>query len=311
MKKFHVLSIACICLAFAGCTNQQADQTIATLNGQLSEAQGQNSKLKAQVDELSRKVKELSDTPSARLEAIRQLVAKGDVNGASAASSKLKSKYPDAQQTQTAEQLVHELAAQLQAAQEKQARLQKLKFRALDVTPTFTENGMTFRTLKTSTTSRWVSDSYSDEYHYSDADRGTKYVVLQVNVSSTNDKDPKLFPVAVYRVVGNKMERVADFSYAFRRWHDYGSYLGNYGDSGNDFAKSKTVEFSLAAQVGDTYLKQPLLVIASDEQCVERRNRSLAPAVAYIALDCTSLKQELSLSEAAGKNYHVVKRMNF
>jgi hypothetical protein len=311
MKKFQVLSIACICLVFAGCTNQQANQTIAALRSQLSEAQGQNSKLKARVDELSRKVKALANTPSARLEAIRQLVAKRDLNGASAVSSELKSKYPNAQQTQAAEQLVRDLSARLQAEQEKQARLQKLKFRALDVTPTFTSSGITFRTLKMSTTSRWISDSYQYEYHYSDADRGTKYVVLRVNISSTNDKDPKLFPVAVYRVVGNKLDQVADFSYAFRRWHDYGSYLGNYGDSGNSFAKSKTVEFTLAAQVSDTYLKEPLLIVASDEQCVERINRDLAPAVAYIELSCTSLKQELPLSEMAGKKYHVIKRLNF
>jgi len=277
----------------------------------LSEAQAQNSKLKARVDELSRKVKTLSDTPSVRLEAIRQLVVKGDTSGASTALSSLRSKYPNAQQTQTAEQLVHDLSVRLQAEQEEQARLQKLKFKALDITPNFTNNGITFRTVKTSTVGRWISDSYQYEYHYSDADRDTKYVVLRVDISSTNDKDPKLFPVAVYRVVGDKLMQVASFSYAFRRWQDYGSYLGNYGDSGNSFAKSKTVKFTLAAQVSDTYLKEPLLLVASDEQCVERINRNLAPAVAYIGLSCTSLKPELSLSEAATKKYRVIKRLNF
>lgn len=310
MTRLQVISVIAICCVVAGCSNHQDAQTINTLRTQLSAAQSANSKLQAQVDELSEDVKRLSDTPSVRLQAIQELVAKGDLDGAKVALSQLKEIFPDAQETQTAESLVAELSAQIQAKQQQLAKLKSLKFRALPVTPSITSNGVTFHTLKVFTTKRWVSDSYQYEYHYNDADRGTKYIVLRANISSAQSKNPNLFPVAVYKVSGSNLDKVAEFSYAFVRWHDYGSYLGNYGDSGNDFAKSKTVKFTLAAQVSDSDLSAPLVVVASDEQCVNRIERDLPPAVAYLGVMCESLKQELSLDDMAGKSYHVIGRMN-
>ncbi len=318
MRKAHICVLVVFCVLFGGCTSQQAENTIATLHKQLNAAKAQNTKLgseneklKAKVNHLTGEVKKLSDTPAARLQSIRKLVANSDLQKARAALEELHSKYPKADETRTATQVVAKLSEQVKAKQREKARLERLKFRAISVTPTFTHNGLKFHTLKVSRTRRWVSDSYHYEYHYRDADRGTRFIVLRVNISSKASKDPNLFPVAVYKVSGKKLIHVADFEYAFRRWRDYGSYLGNYSDSGNSFAKSKTVRFTLAAQVSDATLKAPLLVIASNEQCVERINRDLAPAVAYYGLSCKSLEQELSLADVAGNKYHVIKRYNF
>jgi hypothetical protein len=318
MRNIHIVSFVALCLLFGGCTNQQDENTIATLHKQISATKAENGKLKAkngkleaQLNQLTAEVTQLSDTPSARLQAIRNFVAKNDLQGARASLVKMRSKYPKADQTLTASHIVQKLSEQIKADQRKLARLKKLKFRAISTAPTFTHNGLKFRALRVSRTRRWISDSYNGEYHYSEADRATRFIVLRVNISSKASKNPELFPVAVYKVSGEKLEHIANFSYAFRRWHDYGSYLGNYSDYGNSFAKSNTVRFTLAAQVSDADLKVPLMVIASNEQCVERINRDLPPAVAYFDLSCKSLKQELSLSDVAGKSFHVIKRYNF
>jgi hypothetical protein len=291
MRKVHLCVLVALCVLFGGCTNQQAENTIASLHKQLTTAKEKNAKLgsenrelKAKIDHLADEVKKLSDTPAARLQSIRQLVANSDLQKARTALEELHGKYPRAEETRTATQIVAKLSEEVKAKQREKARLERLKFKAISVTPTFTHNGLKFRTLKVSRTGRWVSDSYHYEYHYRDADRGTKFIVLRVNISSKTSKNPNLFPVAVYKVSGKKLIHIADFEYAFRRWHDYGSYLGNYSDSGNSFAKSKTVRFTLAAQVSDANLKAPLMVVASNEQCVERINRDLAPAVAYFGV---------------------------
>ena len=129
---------------------------------------------------------------------------------------------------------------------------------------------------------RFVFDAYDDRWFYRDADRGCKFVTMQMAVTST-DHDPNLPEFAVYTIIGDKMNLVGSFETRFARWRDYGAYLGNYHDSTNDFAKVSTVKFKLGLQVSNEKLAKPYAIVLRKKNVLSSHyDRFDDPPISYI-----------------------------
>ncbi len=94
------------------------------------------------------------------------------------------------------------------------------------------------------------------------------------------------------------MKQIGSFNYKFKKWKDYGSYLGNYADYKNDFAHSKTISFTYGLEIKeDDYIKGNTYVILNKKQCFKRTEDNFGrPAVKYESNDCSS-KYKLTIED--------------
>ena len=94
----------------------------------------------------------------------------------------------------------------------------------------------------------WIVDRYSGRYHYKEAIKGQEHLIIDVTLT-TKDSAPDLPGISIYRRVGDQLVHQSRMGLEFYRWSDYGSYLGNYHDSRNDFAHRNSIPFTYGAQV--------------------------------------------------------------
>ena len=154
---------------------------------------------------------------------------------------------------------------------------------------------------------RFIFDAYDDRWFYRDADRGSKYVTMQMAVTSTSH-DPNLPQFAVYLISGGTMKLIREFDTEYARWRDYGAYLGNYHDSTNDFAKVSTVKFKLGAQVDNESLSKPYAIVLMKKNVLySHYDRFANPPCSYIG--SANYPSSLSLDDFKSK-YAIVKRFN-
>ncbi len=109
----------------------------------------------------------------------------------------------------------------------------------------------------------FVFDSYGSKYFYRKAERGSKFLTAKVSITSEIN-NPNLPHILVYRLKDGVLENLTPIGleYRFRRWEDYGSYLGNTADYSNDFARTKTIRFSLGYEIEEyDFSKFPIYVV--------------------------------------------------
>lgn len=264
--------------------------------------------LKVQIAKLEKENADLRNTPSAMLVAVRD--AGSNLTKADAATTALKAKFPDSPEAKQAVGLVLRMKAEQAARDAEAQRMATLGLKALKVSSTLVGDEATISLSGVSQTRRWTSDAYGSEFHYRDAEKGSAFIVARVKASSTN-KDPGLPGAALYRSDGATLKRVATFSYEFVRWQDYGSYLGNYDDYGNDFAHTDVIPMSIGADAALANLARPLFVVATKEGCHKRQyDRFHQPPVSYRASECSSLKETLEVSDFKTGGIAVVHRLD-
>lgn len=184
------------------------------------------------------------------------------------------------------------------------------KFKELKEKTSVAFGDITVKVKSIGFSSEWVFDAYGDEWHYRKAERGDKYLVAKFSISS-KVKDPLLPAVSVYKVIDGNIELVGQLEYKFSRWKDFGTYLGNYADYGNDFAQTETISFSNGLSIPESDFKGiPIIVVIHHNGCYMRYvERFDTPPVTYSESNSCEVPKFINLSEA-GKSYTVIKVFN-
>ena len=106
-----------------------------------------------------------------------------------------------------------------------------------------------------------------------------------------------------------KLHLLGKLEYEFRRWKDYGSYLGNYSDYGNDFSHSSTIRFNLGLQLSEEEIKNhSIYIVLKKEGCfVRSRNTYGNPEISYKGSSCQT-KSILTLDDFDNE-YTLLKRL--
>lgn len=263
---------------------------------------------------LKARIEELENTPDRLLSVVTARATADDLPGATKAQDALKAKFPQAPENQKAQQHVAVLKAKLDRAQEQARQLEAQGFKALPVQPSLDAGPVKLSVGVPTLQRQFVFDRYDDRYHYHDADRDHRFVVVTATATAGKGQhDPDLPGVALYRVDGKALRKVDAFALRFTRWESYATYLGNYGDSRNDFAKASAIPFVYGVQVDDeTATKRPLYVVATKRGCMTRLYaRFDNPPVSYNAA-CPELAASLALSDLAGEKtrLQVVRRLD-
>ncbi|MCR1026717.1 hypothetical protein NQT66_18000 [Cellulophaga baltica] len=134
---------------------------------------------------------------------------------------------------------------------------------------------------------RWSFDDYGHKYFLRDAERGNSHIMTLISITSENN-NPKLPPILVYQMNNGELKYLGTQGYKFRRWKDYGSYLGNYADYGNDFSHSKTIPFNCGIELPNDDLKSGTIYIVLKKQgCFNRSKVDYGnPEIAYEESSC-------------------------
>lgn len=270
--------------------------------------QADNAKLQSEVLALRKQIEDLSLTPAVLLARVTEALGAERVADARQASGVLEKRFSDSSQAKTARAVLAKFDAAI-AAREAQAKaLEARGFYALQPQNALTTSGVTLRVESLQLGGRWQFNAYDDQWHYRDAERGERFVLLRTTVQSV-DKSPKLPGVAVYRIDGKKMTLLAQMSYEFRQWTSYGTFIGLYHDFKNDFAHTQSVSFNAAATISDEDAKKPIAVVATGQTCHERGSRIGQPEVVYQGYGCTP-KRELDVEDFSKGGFRVLSYFN-
>jgi hypothetical protein len=108
------------------------------------------------------------------------------------------------------------------------------------------------------------------------------------------------------------MTLLGNLRYRFRRWQDFGAYLGTHADFRNDFSHSSTIPFSIGVALGDAEsMRRPLYLVATREGCHKRHHdRLVQPPVHYIPGNCASLKKTLTVDDFKDGSLAVLSRID-
>lgn len=291
-------------LAPAGATRPDTSQELAVLKSE-------NARLQNEIRALSAKVEELSQTPQLLLDKVQALIRAGSLTDAETVTNVLETRFGASSQLKTARADLAQAKARV-AAQAAQTQLLEAKgFYALKPTAAAKVGEFIIKVESVSLGNRWMSDAHGDQYLYRDARRGQKFVLLRTALQSTDKSlDPDLPDIGVYQVQGKMMTRVAGFSYEFRRWSSYGTYIGLYHDFKNDFSHSSTVLFNAGASLDEEDAKKPFAVVATGLFCHERKKRIGQPELEYTARYECRAKDTLSTEDFSSGDYQVLSFFN-
>lgn len=227
-------------------------------------------------------ISDLKFSPQQRLAEAKRLFDGKNHYDAKTKFEEIVSRYPNTTESKISTSYINEIDLLFQKAMDEQEKIKTLGYKALRETNKVTVGEISMNFGNVSIAKNFVFDRYDDAYHYREAERGNKYVVASVSISSES-KDPNFPPVYIYTISKGQLVYAGTLEYEFARWDDYGSYLGNYTDFRNDFAHTKTIRFELGLQVSEVGTKNnPVFILVGNTNSFERTNDRFAnPPIGY------------------------------
>ncbi len=252
----------------------------------------------------------LSFPAQQRLVSINRLIADGDYTKARNEISQLCSLFPESEESKQTPAILEKMDNLLEKRRIADERTKALGFKAIkpNTSTTIGYNKVTLSNI--SVGNKFIFDSYDDSWRYRTADRGNVFVTAVMTITSSL-KNPDLPTLAIYSINGDQMNREEVMEVRFARWENYGTYLGNYSDYGNDFAKTSTIKFKIGAEVAAEITKKPYAIILKKCNGLSRNyNRYDNPPVSYTG--SISYPYVLSVNDFSGENseYLIVKISN-
>lgn len=311
MKRQMLIGVVTAAL-LSGCGDggEQYKREADTLRTEIGGLRSELSKATEQLKQLESENFELKQTPQVLLAKVRALTEAKDEANAKLAQDELTVRHPGSPEILVGRGLYSDMIKAREAKEKESARLASLGFKAIPIKNVFAGNSTTVDLKSAQIGSTWKFNDHGDEYEYRTADRGTKYVTAQV-VYSSRDNAPKLIPMAVYSSVAGKLKRVGVMAFEFVSWKNYATFLGNYHDTGNDFANSERIRFSMGLQVKNEDLSKPLYLVAAKTGCADRsEDRFGNPPVKYYTYSCNSFPDVLSVEDFSKGELGIIKRLD-
>lgn len=252
-------------------------------------------------DAFKARVEDLSNTPSVLFANVAAPAEAGKIVEAEKALNALRFKFPYTPEVKKAQELIDLLHAKIDKQREETRHLDAMGFKALKPLPLVDTGGVKVSIGTLSFSKQFVFDRYDTSYHYHDADRDHKYVVVGLSAMAAKSiGDPDLPGFALYWADGKALRQISKFDLRFTRWEDYATYLGNYHDSSNDFAKNAAIPFTMGAHATDNELtKRPLYVVATTKGCKSRGYERFRHPPVYYSGACMDLAETLRLDSFA------------
>ncbi len=268
-----------ICLLLGSCGVKHAD--FESMRKERDELRAKTTSDSILICRMRDTISMLAVPANQRMTKVNKLIDNGDFENAKKEMETIISLFPESKETASSESVFNRIKDLETKKKQEEERIKSLGFKALKPVSTvdIDYNKIVFSNVSIGNT--FIHDSYDDRYFYNTADRGNVFVTATMSVTSTS-KDPKIPTLAVYSIVGNTMKLEETMLIEFARWKDYGTYLGNYHDNGNDFSKTSTVKFKLGTEVSKDVTKTAYAVVLKKNNCMTREyDRFNNPPISY------------------------------
>ena len=271
MKKLITLLVVGV---LSGCMN-------SSNTTELNDLRKENKRLATMVDSLLK-------TPENRYNKASKLQAQGNDTLAIDEFKQLVEYYPKSNYADLAKKEIVKIESAIKERKDEEERIKRMGFAAIKASTKIKYDYLTLSFSDIQFKENFIFDSYGDRYHYRGAERGSKYLVVRVSITS-EVKNPSLPRILAYALKDGELINITPLglTYEFRRWEDYGSYLGNNADYGNDFAHTSTINFNLGSQIEESKFKGfPIYVVMQKAKAFQRNEgRFNNPPVSYKADD--------------------------
>lgn len=298
-KQFIILTLIFPLFFSTGCSN--------------TDLENENTKLRTEIDSLNNEIEECSNeltliknTPEQRKWRAQKYFSVDDFKKSIFEYEGIIENYKGTEEANQAEKEINKIKKIIEDRIKEEERKKALGYKVLEsnMKPKFGKLSLNFSSISKGQT--WSFDSHGTEYSYRSAQRGYTYVLAKVTISSESN-NPDLPPVLIYKMEEGELNMVGRMGYEFRRWKDYGSYLGNYADYGNDFGHSKSINFNLGCQVSNEDVSKGVYVVLKKEECFRRKTGGFRPSVEYVESYC-EIKDKLSVNDF-DKEYILLKKL--
>jgi hypothetical protein len=288
--KIKLLVLTFGMLSFLGCSDGETQKKLSELSTELEQT-------KAELNNCSTELTEIKNTAENRFIRAQKLLSESNLQGAKMEFQGIVDNFKGTKDATNASNEIAKIDKTVEQKRVEAERKKALGFKILEPVSTVKFDDLSLRFEKIWTGKRWSFDDYGSEYRLRDAQRGSKHILARVSISSET-KNPSLPPVLAYQMNNGELELIGTLGYEFRRWKDYGSYLGNYADYGNDFAHSKTIPFNLGLQVSDDkFVGKTIYIVMKKTGCFERRKKDYGnPEIQYSEGIC-SAKRTLKVED--------------
>lgn len=219
--------------------------------------------LRQELSDANDKIEILSYPADQRLARIDELFKSGDYVGVRKEASELKRVFPNAKENDRSNEYIKKIEAIEAAQKAEEERIKALGYKAfkdnLSVTfddVTYTFSGFTYgRTF----TFEYVYDV--SEYSYEVADKECTYILGGLSISTKKNyaSTPNVYAC---EIVDGKLKKIDDFRIEYASYETYGASIGNYSETSHDFSKVSSVKYKMAAQIPQSYISKPIVIIA-------------------------------------------------
>lgn len=267
MKKLITLLVVGV---LSGCMN-------SSNTTELNDLRNKNKRLASMVDSLL-------NTPENRFNKASKLQAQGKDTLAIDEFKQLVEYYPKSNYADLSKKEITKIESAIKERKDEEERIKRMGFAAIKASTKIEYDYLTLNFGDIQFRENFTYDSYDDRYFYNSAERGSKYLVARVSITSEVN-DPKLPRILAYALKDGELRSITPIglTYRFRRWEDYGTYLGNNADYGNDFAQTKTINFNLGDQIQESDFKGfPIYVVMQKTKAYHRvQERFDNPPISY------------------------------
>lgn len=266
----------------------------------------ENESLNQKIEDLTKEVEDLKFGARKILSEAKQLIVNKEFNKAKVQLQLIIDKYPFTEQFDEAKILITTVDDKIKEIKKEEDAKKSLGFKSLKQKNEISLKDLTVKVNSISKNKRWSFDDYGDSYFYKDAERGNTYIVCKISISS-KIKDPILPVISAYQMIEGRLTYIGNFTYKFKRWDNYGTYLGNYTDYKNDFAHTETISFNCGLQIDESLIGHGSIYIILDKTlCMLRKNKKFSkPPVSYVFQNC-SQQAKLNIEDFEN-DYHLLK----
>ncbi len=279
-------------------------------NPEYKKLEKQNNELNTKVQSLSKTIDSLLNTPDKQFLNAKKLLNEGKRKLALNNFSKISENFKGSEYEKKSNQEIEKIEKYFKEEKRKADLKKALGFKILKPKSIIKTDELTLKFSSIQFKKSFTFDSYGSRYFYRSAERGSKYLTARVSITS-KVKDPKLPHILAYKLEDGVLRNLTSLGmdYRFRRWEDYGSYLGNSADYGNDFSHTKTIPFSLGYEISESeYKGYPIYVVLYNKPSIVRKyERFDNPPTSYNP-ESYGFKSELTVDDFdEGNDYILIK----
>ena len=264
------------------CSNGETEKQLSELKIELQKTKAELSNCSTKLDNSKAELTEIKNTAENRFIRAKKLIAENKLTKAKLEFQGIVDNFTGTNDANIASNEITKIDNKIKQRKLEVERKKALGYKVLKPSTRIKYGDLSLRFDKIWKGKRWSFDDYGSQYFLRDAKRGNSHVLARVSITSENN-NPSLPAILVYQMKDGELNLLGTLGYKFRRWEDYGSYLGNTADYGNSFAHSKTIPFNCGLELSNDDLKKGMTYVVLKKQgCFNRIKVDYGnPEIAY------------------------------